>query len=422
MSYKAYPAYKDCGVEWFGKIPEEWEVKKLKHLATINMGQSPKSEDCEEYNEENPFLQGNAEFTSISPQPKLSCLNAPKKCSNGDILISVRAPVGEINIADQIYGIGRGLCALKGIKVNQRFLYYFMKYSNEILNVLSTGTTFKAISTDTLSFLKIFLPEEHTQTKIADFLDKETGLIDEMIEKKSRFIELLKEKRQALVTHAVTKGINPDVKMKDSGVEWLGEVPTDWNVKRTKYLFHLVTEQAPVDNQYELLSIYTDIGVKPRIELEQRGNKASTTDGYWKVKVGDLIVNKLLAWMGAIGMSAYEGVTSPAYDILRPYAGVESEYYHYLFRTIKVQRELKRWSRGLMDMRLRLYFDEFGKIYFPYPPTEQQKEIVQYIHIESDKIDSLISKTEESINLLKEKRSALITAAVTGKIDVREEA
>jgi type I restriction enzyme S subunit len=199
---------KDSGVEWLGKVPEEWEVKKLKHLAAINMGQSPKSEDCEEYNEENPFLQGNAEFTSISPEPKLSCLNAPKKCSKGDILISVRAPVGEINIADQTYGIGRGLCALKGIKVKQRFLYYFMKYSNEILNVLSTGTTFKAISTDTLSFLKVFLPEEHTQIKIAAFLDRETALIDSLISKTEESISLLKEKRSALITAAVTGKID----------------------------------------------------------------------------------------------------------------------------------------------------------------------------------------------------------------------
>ncbi len=106
-------------------------------------------------------------------------------------------------------------------------------------------------------------------------------------------------------------------KYKETDVEWLGDIPNHWDLLPTKRFFGLVAEPAPINNDFELLSIYTDIGVRPRKELEQRGNRASSTDGYWLVKKGDLIVNKLLAWMGAIGMSEYDGVTSPAYDILR---------------------------------------------------------------------------------------------------------
>ena len=105
--------------------------------------------------------------------------------------------------------------------------------------------------------------------------------------------------------------------MKPSGIEWLGDVPAHWELRATKRLFQLIVEPAPDDNDYELLSIYTEIGVRPRKDLEAKGNKATTTDGYWTVQKGDLIVNKLLAWMGAIGVSDYDGVTSPAYDILR---------------------------------------------------------------------------------------------------------
>ena len=172
-----------------------------------------------------------------------------------------------------------------------------------------------------------------------------------------------------------------------------------------------------IKSHHELLSIYTDIGVKPRKELEEKGNKASTTDGYWLVKKGDFIVNKLLAWMGAIGLSEYEGVTSPAYDILRPSRPLEGMFYHYLFRTKACSAELKRHSRGIMDMPLRLYFDKFGDVMAPYPPEEEQKQIIGHIGQESAKIDKAIT-FQQQIDKLKEYRATLINSAVTGKIKV----
>jgi type I restriction enzyme S subunit len=209
--------------------------------------------------------------------------------------------------------------------------------------------------------------------------------------------------------------------MKDSGVEWLGEVPTHWEVKKTKNIFSMIVEPAHANNTYELLSVYTDIGVKPRKDLEAKGNKATTTDGYWKVQKKDIIVNKLLAWMGAIGVSNYEGVTSPAYDILRAKKNISSDFYHLLFRTKKAQTEFKKWSRGIMEMRLRLYFSEFGQIKMPVPPINEQLDIIHNIEVKTSKIDNLINNATKGIELLKERRTSLISAVVTGKIDVREE-
>ena len=202
-------------------------------------------------------------------------------------------------------------------------------------------------------------------------------------------------------------------KYKDSGTDWLGEIPTHWDVQPTKRFFRLIAEPAPENNDYELLSVYTEIGVKPRKELEQKGNKASTTDGYWLVKKGDIVVNKLLAWMGAVGYSEYDGVTSPAYDILRPTKKLNPKFYHYLFRTKIANMEFKRWSRGIMEMRLRLYFDELGRIAMPFPTFKEQNEIVNFLDHETAKIDSLIAKQEKLIELLKEKRQAVISHAVT---------
>jgi type I restriction enzyme S subunit len=200
---------------------------------------------------------------------------------------------------------------------------------------------------------------------------------------------------------------------KDSGVEWLGEVPEDWEVTRVKNVFRLIAEPAHVNNDFELLSVYTDIGVKPRKELEEKGNKASTTDGYWLVKKDDIIVNKLLAWMGAIGVSKYDGVTSPAYDILRAKRKLNSDFYHYLFRTESCVSELKKHSRGIMEMRLRLYFDKFGDVLIPFPDFDEQQRIVKFLDRRTAQIDEAIDKKEKLIALLKERRQILTRNAVT---------
>jgi type I restriction enzyme, S subunit len=160
--------------------------------------------------------------------------------------------------------------------------------------------------------------------------------------------------------------------------------------------------------------------VRPRKSLDERGNRASTTDGYWKVRKGDIVVNKLLAWMGAIGLSDYDGVTSPAYDILRKVKPLNPKFYDFLFRCGVMFAEFRRNSRGIMDMRLRLYFDELGQICVPFPSEQEQTNIVGFLESETVKFDALTAEAKRGIALLKERRSALIAAAVTGKIDVRE--
>ena len=173
-----------------------------------------------------------------------------------------------------------------------------------------------------------------------------------------------------------------------SNNEWVDQAPSEWEEKRVKDLFRLVTDKAAVDNDHELLSLYASIGVRPRKDLEARGNKASSTDGYWLVKKGDIVVNKLLAWMGSVGLSEYDGVTSPAYDVLRKTSKlVDVRYFSYLFRTEIAKQIFKRNSRGIMDMRLRLYFDKLGAITVPVPPFSTQQAIATYIDTKTAQID-----------------------------------
>ncbi len=207
----------------------------------------------------------------------------------------------------------------------------------------------------------------------------------------------------------------PDYRRTD--LKWFEYLPESWAIMRTKQMFRLVIEKAPANNKMELLSVYTHIGVRPRKSLEQRGNKASTTDGYWVVKEGDIICNKLLAWMGAIGASHYQGVTSPAYDILRPIKSCNTDYYHFLFRTKKYLQQFKIRSRGIMDMRLRLYFDQFGQIPIPVPPRPEQDQIVAYLRAQDAHIARLIKAKRDLIGLLTEQKLRIIDHAVTRGLD-----
>ena len=203
-----------------------------------------------------------------------------------------------------------------------------------------------------------------------------------------------------------------------SNGEWIDQTPSEWEEKRVKDLFKLVTDKAPVDNDHELLSLYASIGVRPRKDLEARGNKASSTDGYWIVKKGDIVVNKLLAWMGSVGLSEYDGVTSPAYDVLRKTSmRVDERYFSYLFRTEIAKQIFKRNSRGIMDMRLRLYFDKLGAITVPVPPFSTQQAIATYIDTKTAQIDRHIELLNEKLKKYSELKQSLIVQTVTRGLD-----
>jgi len=412
MSFPRYAAYKDSGVEWLGEVPEGWGVVPLKWYSSCKSGDSITSTNTEQQIDELntvPAIGGNGVmgFTSKSniETPILVVGRVGALCGN---VHHIKPPAW---ISDN--------ALILSISASFSLRYLCLTLFSRNLNDIASKTAQPLITGTQVTEQRIPFPPIQEQTTIAAFLDCETAKIDNLINEQKKLIELLKEKRQAVISTAVTKGLNPHAPMKDSGVEWLGEVPQGWIIYSTKRLFRLVTEYAPDNNNEELLSVYTEIGVRPRKTLEAKGNKATTTDGYWIVKKGDIIVNKLLAWMGAMGISNYDGVTSPAYDILRQIKPLSPNFYDYLFRCGVMFNEFRRYSRGIMDMRLRLYFEELGLISIPYPPLSEQSAIVAFLDQETAKIDNLIQQAQKATTLLQERRTALISAAVTGKIDVR---
>ena len=219
---------------------------RLKYVASIEMGQSPPSTEYSASKDSGlPFLQGTADFGSNHPLPRVYCTTPTKVATQGDILFSVRAPVGELNLADRDYGIGRGLCAIRTRAwLDRGFAWWVLHHVRTDLAYEATGSTYDAVATEDVANLFIPLPPLPQQRAIAAYLDREMAKIDELISEKERLLELLAEKRRALITRAVTRGLDPDVPMRDSGVEWLGEIPGHWGKQFARWLFREVDERS----------------------------------------------------------------------------------------------------------------------------------------------------------------------------------
>ncbi|WP_195375113.1 restriction endonuclease subunit S [Parabacteroides leei] len=194
---------KDSGVEWIGEVPEHWELIPFKYISDIIMGQSPSGDDIKSEGKQ-LFMQGNADFSSLYPQPSLYCDKCKKFSRVGDVLMSVRAPVGELNISDRVYGIGRGLCSIKSKEISQRYLWYLLIKSKSDFSCFTTGSTFDAISIQILKSFISIIPSFSEQQAIATYLDKKCAELDASISKAQREIDLLQEYKQALITEVVT--------------------------------------------------------------------------------------------------------------------------------------------------------------------------------------------------------------------------
>lgn len=299
----------------------------------------------------------------------------------------------------------------------------WLKYAIEALDLGkgNDNTTIPHIYFSEYGNKSIWYVEREHQDRIARYLDKKAGQIDSLISNVQSQIENLKAYKQSLITEVVTKGLDPTVPMKESGVEWIGEIPAHWEITRIKNKFELRNERNDEADlsKVNLISLYTDLGVVQHSDLtETTGNRAVTAEGYKIVHKNDIVVNIILCWMGAVGMSKYDGVTSPAYDIYCPLGGTLSEYYHYLFRTPRFNGECYRYGRGIMMMRWRTYSTEFRSITIPCPPVEEQHQIIGYLNKKCAEIDRLIAIKQQKIEKLNDYKKSLIYEYVTGKKEV----
>ena len=350
---------------------------------------------------------------------------------DGDVLVAKITPCfenGKGAVAKGLLnGVGFGTTELHVLSptpdVDGRFLYYITashQFRRSGKADMTGAAGQKRVPEEFVLNYRIGLPPLPEQRAIADFLGRETAKIDELLSEKKRLIELLAEKRRALITHAVTRGLDPDVSMHDSGVEWLGKIPGHWGKKFARWLFKEVDERSNT-GEGELLTVSHLTGVTLRSEKEVNMFMAETLEGYKICQPGDLVINTLWAWMGAMGVAFRPGLVSPAYNVYRPLGQLEPRFVDYLVRIPIFAEEVTRYSKGVWSSRLRLYPEEFFQVVFPVPPIEEQRLIVDSMDREAEKMDSLNATTQETIKLLRERRAGLISAAVTGRVRVEIE-
>ena len=263
------------------------------------------------------------------------------------------------------------------------------------------------------------LPNAEEVVRIATFLDQETAKIDALIEEQRRLIKLLKEKRQAVISHAVTKGLKSS-SLKHSGVEWIGSVPDHWEIMKVSDLF--IESRTQGIYGLPILSVSIHHGVSDRElkdDLERTVNRSEDHTKYKRVRPGDLTYNMMRAWQGAFGAVLVEGMVSPAYIVARPREEINAKFVERMLRTSSAVKEMKRFSKGVTDFRMRLYWDDFKNIRLPFPPSFERDAILQHLERLDALTKKLVNAAGNNINLLQERRAALISAAVTGKIDVR---
>lgn len=418
---------KDSGIEWIGEIPEEWSKNKVIRLFDIiGSGTTPKNitSDFPVVN----WIQSGDITGSFMPTCKnvisanlLSQYSALKVYPAPFIIIAMYgASVGNASISLIDGCVNQACCVLSSPSCNLHYAFYVIKSAQSYLVRKAVGGGQPNISQETIKQLWLPLPPLSTQDIIVRNLDATCSKIDDLLSSVHASIEEYKKLKQAVITLAVTKGVRGEREMKDSGVEWIGEIPAEWSVQRIKTIFSIRNERnyLPLE-QVNLISLYTDKGVVQHCDIEKTtGNKASNADGYKKVYPNDMIVNIILCWMGAIGRSNYAGVTSPAYDVYVPSSKIECKFYHYYFRTLGFSGDCYKNGRGIMAMRWRTYSDQFRSIKVVVPPLEEQKEIVGYLDAKCAEIDGLIAKKEQLAKELESYKKSLIYEVVTGKREV----
>ena len=424
---KIYQGYKDSGILWIGEIPADWSIKKLKYYTTIN------DEVLAENTSPNYELRY-VDIGSVTLQNGIehyqvfSFGDAPSRARRivrtGDVIVStVRTYLKAVASIqdDKDVIVSTGFAVIRPKEVDSRFLAYSLAnhYFVETVSSRSVGVSYPAINASEMVDIKNVLPPNDVQKCIADYLDRKTAAVDIAISDKERLIQLLEEQRIAVICSAVTKGIDSTAKMKDSGIEWLGYIPAHWAVVPAKALFaqsketrHKTDVQLTASQKYGIIS-QEDYMEKQsyKIVLADKGLEN------WKhVEPNDFIIS-LRSFQGGLEISYISGCITWHYIVLKPKAGVEPEYFKWLFKSPRYIQALQRTANFIRDGQ-DLRFSNFVQVPLPLIPMEEQKEIAEYLNRETARIDSIIADVTEQIEKLKEYRQSVISEVVTGKVAV----
>ncbi|WP_414545297.1 hypothetical protein [Nostoc sp. CCY0012] len=419
MIFPKYDSYKDSGVDWLGEIPSHWKLQKAKYLWREVEERSVSGDEQ---------LLSVSQYSGIIPRDEDSrseSLIDYKRCEPNDLVVNIMlAWMGGLGVSEYTGIVSPAYCVYRQLhNHNSKYLGYLYRLSIYLAEFArrSKGVVPSRwrIYTEDFGQVLTLLPPTEEQERIVEFLDCTTAEIDEAIAKKQRLIELLQEQKAILINQAVTKGLNPKAPMRDSGVEWIGEIPEHWEVRRAKYIFKEVDERSKTGTE-ELLSVSHITGVTPRSEKNVNMFMAEDYSGSKLCQKDDIVINIMWAWMGALGVSTITGIVSPSYGVFRQLkAGILNSWYlEHLLRSTEYVAEYNRRSTGLHSSRLRLYAHMFLSMEITLPPKEEQDKIEIVTNDRVADIDKAINAIEREIISLEELRSIIISQAVTGKIKV----
>jgi type I restriction enzyme, S subunit len=400
--------------EWQNKLPHNWEVRKIKYLFRIVNGSTPSSNVPDYWDGDviwiTPYDLGNLKGPHISSSLRKITIKGLQNCGTtlvpkGSLILSTRAPIGHLGIASEDLCTNQGCKALVLLRdcCISNFYYYVLQWTKPELQSIGRGTTFHELSSTHLASVLVPYPSKVVQQEIAAFLDKQTAKIDALIAKKQRLIELLQEKRTALISQAVTKGLNPDVPMKDSGINWIGEVPKHWGIKRVKYTSWFKYGESLPEEMREDGEIIV-YGSNGKVGYHSKPNTDSPC----------IIVGR----KGSSGKLNYSShpcfAIDTTYFIDRSCTSANLRWLYYAMYCL----ELEKLSRDSAIPGLNR--EKVHNLWLPSCSISEQHTIVAFLDHQNAKIDSLVSKIQFASEKLLEYRNTLIYASVIGQIDVRE--
>ncbi|MCC7172810.1 MAG: restriction endonuclease subunit S [Planctomycetes bacterium] len=427
MSFPRYPSYKASGVEWLGDVPAHWKVLAIKWLSPVRRGASPRPIDDPKYfDDDGEFAWVRIADVSASQgvlnetTQRLSELGSALsvRLTPGDLFVSIAGTVGKPCISGLKACIHDGFVYFPVLQIHPKFLYRVFEAETCYGGLGKWGTQLN-LNTDTIGSIRVAVPPPEEASGLLAFLDRETAKIDALVAEQERLIELLKEKRQAVISHAVTKGLNPDAPMKPSGIEWLGEVPQHWTIERGRHLFRELS--IPPELADGVVTAFRDGQVTLRENRRTDGFTLAVLEvGYQRVRSGDLVIHGMDAFAGAIGVSDSTGKCTPEYAVLTPVRQeIENEYFAAVLRLMAQRNFIVVMCPSVRERAPRFRFEAFKDVRLPVPPREEQLAIVRSIASLAEEAATLSREAQRSIDLLQERRTALISAAVTGQIDVR---
>ena len=430
MSFSRYPEYKDSGLKWIGEIPIHWHTCRAKTLFA-NRKEIALKDDAQLSATQKYGVVPQSLFMSEQGQKVTLALSGTgnfRHVQSGDFVISLRSFQGGLEYSKHTGCVSPAYIVLKPLQlVAASFFRYLLKSTVFIsyINIFSDGIRDgKTISYDQFSGVCLSTPPIQEQSQIARFLDHETAKIDTLIREQERLIELLKEKRQAVISHAVTKGLYPDAPMKDSGVEWLGEVPEGWEVKRLKHLGDSIIglTYSPADIVYEgtgTLVLRSSNVQGGKIVFDDNVYVATAIPVTLVTQVGDILICSRNGSRALIGKNAMIDETSAGLTFGAFMTIFRSQHSGYI--SCVLNSPLFEFQSGafMTSTINQLTIGVLNNFEVPFPPTDERERIVKFLETETAKFDVLTAEAQRAIDLLQERRSALISAAVTGKIDVR---